>query len=168
LVDPEAPEARESVPEDYRGSLLSCADRVLRDRDEAEDVVQEVLLRCSDPERLRDAKSLGGWLHAVCYRLAIDRVRARKRREQALRGIPSRPAPPGAAAAAEEFEERSKLRAEIDRLAEPYRTALRLRYLEGLEYPEVAARMGSIERTARTWVGRGITRLRERMGARRT
>jgi|SRR6185503_2291701 len=147
----------------YRQRLVAYAHRVLGDRDEAEDIVQEVFLRAPKASRLRDAKSLTGWLYAVCYRLAVDRLRARNRRARALESL-------GAPGEAESVESEAQRREEAERaqkalagLDEPYRAAVRLRYLEGLEFPEIAHRLGTIERTARTWVGRGLTRLRERL-----
>jgi len=158
------PEAVAALSDRYRERLVAYAHRVVGDRDEAEDVVQEVFLRAPKASRLRDAKSLIGWLYAVCHRLAVDRLRAQNRRARALDAL----APVGEAepaeSEAERREEAERARAALGRLDEPYRTALRLRYLDGLEFREVAQRMGTIERTARTWVGRGLTRLRERLG----
>lgn len=61
---------------------MAHARRVLGDEGEAEDVAQEVLLRGPGARELRDARSIGAWLPAVCYRLAVDRLRARKRRQR--------------------------------------------------------------------------------------
>jgi len=147
----------------YRDRLVAYANRVVGDRDEAEDVVQEVFFRAPKASRLRDARSLIGWLYAVCYRLAVDRLRERNRRSRALEALlPAGPAEP-AAIEAERRDEADRAQAALAGLDEPYRTAVRLRYLDGLEFPEIAHRMGTIERTARTWVGRGLTRLRERL-----
>jgi RNA polymerase sigma-70 factor (ECF subfamily) len=152
------------LSERYRERLLACAHRVLGDWQEAEDVVQEVFLRSPKAARLRDAASVAAWLHAVCYRIAIDRLRARNRRTRALESL----APGGLAEPVtsdlERSEEEKRVRDALERLEEPYRTAVRLRYLAGLEFREVASRLGTIERTARTWVGRGLSKLKERLG----
>jgi RNA polymerase sigma-70 factor (ECF subfamily) len=67
-------------------SLLATAQRVGRDRAEAEDVVQELFVglwrrpHSYDPDR----GSLAGWLHMRCRGVALDRLRsqaARRRRE---------------------------------------------------------------------------------------
>ncbi len=115
-------------------------------------MAQEVLIRAP-----RDATE--GWLFAVCYRVAIDRLRARERRKKALLGLAER----GPDAAELPFD-LDAVRASLAALAEPYRSAVTLRYLEGLDFPEVARRLGTIDRTARTWVGRGLTKLREALG----
>ncbi|HVR74943.1 MAG TPA: sigma-70 family RNA polymerase sigma factor [Planctomycetota bacterium] len=148
----------------YRDRLVAYAHRVVRDHGEAEDIVQEVFVRTPGAARLRDSKSIGAWLYAVCYRLAIDKLRARSRLARAFEMLPSPEGAESAASVAERAEGGRRARAALERLEDPYRTALRLRYLEGLDFGEVAGRMGTIERTARTWVGRGLTKLRERLG----
>jgi RNA polymerase sigma-70 factor (ECF subfamily) len=143
----------------YRDRLRAHAERVLGDRHEAEDVAQEVLIRAPSS----GARSILAWLHAVCQRLAIDRLRARKRRARAALALARREAHEPE----DELERASRarrLRAAVEKLDEPYRSALRLRYLEELSFPEVAARLDTLERTARTWVGRGLAKLRHELG----
>lgn len=145
----------------YRDRLVGYAARILGDSGEAEDVFQEVLLRAGSARGLAgEGASLAGWLYAVCYRLSVDRLRSRKRGMRlAKRGaIPAASADPVDLAAQREAAAHAE--EALHRLAEPYRTALALRYLEGLDYPEVALRMGALERTARTWVGRGLAAMR--------
>lgn len=148
---------------ELRPRLAECARRVLQDAEEAEDVAQEALIRLGRA-RLNDPGAARAWLLATTWRLAIDRTRARRRREGLTRGAPA-PAPvePTVEAAARRDEARRALSA-LETLDEPYRTALRLRCVEGRDFPEVARRMNALERTARTWVARGLTRLREQLG----
>lgn len=149
---------------ELRPRLASTARRVLKDAGEAEDVVQEALLRFSRA-RLDDPGAARAWLLATTWRLSIDRLRARERREGLSRAAPvAGPAEPAEETAARSDEARRAVEA-LARLDDPYRTALRLRYVEGLDFAELAARMGALERTARTWVGRGLARLREELGA---
>jgi RNA polymerase sigma-70 factor (ECF subfamily) len=140
--------------EKHRERLVLCARRVLGDADEAEDVAQEVLIRAP-----RDATE--GWLFAVCYRVAIDRLRARERRKKALAALAER-----RSSEAELPFDVEAVRASLAALGEPYRSAVTLRYLEGLDFPELAKKLGTIERTARTWVGRGLSKLRETLAER--
>jgi len=113
-------------------------------------VAQEVLIRAPGDAPL-------GWLYAVCYRIAIDRLRARKRRDKALSALALRPAN----LQGDIPLEVEAVRARLGELADPYRSAVTLRYLEELDYPEIAKRLGTIERTARTWVARGLEKLRK-------
>lgn len=144
-----------------RDRLNAYAQRLLGDPAEAEDVVQEAIVRL--PAGVACAPA---WLHAVCYRIAVDRLRARKREARVLveaRGVLGAAAVEEAGEALGRREDAVRLRAAVDALPDPYRDAVRLRYLEGLEFPEVARRLGALERTARTWVGRGLAKLRERL-----
>jgi RNA polymerase sigma-70 factor (ECF subfamily) len=144
------------VSQRYRGRLVSYAARILKDETEAEDVAQEVLLKAAGSAGPREGTALGPWLYTVTGRAAVDRLRARKVEARALRAVPPRTV----AAPATPIEGSPELAAALHDLDDPYRSALILRYLEGLDFREVAARLGTIERTARTWVGRGLTRLR--------
>lgn len=150
---------------ELRPRLVACARRVLGDGEEAEDVAQEAIIRLARAELL-DPGAVRAWLMATTWRLAIDRGRARRRREGLARSAPAGRAPEAADAAAERSDEARRARHALEELDEPYRAALRLRCVEGLTFPEVAARLGAPERTARTWVGRGLTRLRERLRGR--
>lgn len=164
MTDPKAASEREAVATlsaQYRDRLIAYAHRVVGDRGEAEDVVQEVFLRTPKAIRLRDSKSIVAWLYAVSYRIAIDKLRARSRRARALESLSPAISAEPASSIAERKEKCEGARKALKRLDEPYRTALSLRYLDGLEFREVASRMGTLERTARTWVGRGLTKLRE-------
>ncbi|MCA8925035.1 MAG: RNA polymerase subunit sigma-24, partial [Planctomycetes bacterium] len=58
----------------HRARLVRCAQQVLGDPAEAEDVAHEALQRGLQAE-LRDPRAIGAWLLATCTRLAIDRLR---------------------------------------------------------------------------------------------
>jgi RNA polymerase sigma-70 factor (ECF subfamily) len=141
-----------------RERLAARARRVLRDAHEAEDVAQEALLRVPHGAAAVDLRA---WLHAVCYRLAIDRLRARRREARALAALALREVEGDDSL--ERSAEAERVRAHLSELPEPYRRAVTLRYLEGLSFPEIAVRMNALERTVRTWVGRGLERLRRRL-----
>src|SRR5687767_375107 len=68
----------------YGSVVYATGRRVLRDRAGAEDVTQETFLRLMrSPDRC--SQSLGGWLHRLATRLALDALRSersRRRREQ--------------------------------------------------------------------------------------
>ena len=59
--------------------LLRFAQSILDSLDEAEDVVQETLVRLWETAELwRPEARIGTWLHAVCYNRCIDRLRRRR------------------------------------------------------------------------------------------
>jgi RNA polymerase sigma-70 factor (ECF subfamily) len=86
--------AREAAQADARrefeARLTECgplayrvARGVLRNSADAEDVAQEALLRAYRSfDRLRDRSRFRGWLVRISFRIALDRLRSSKRREQ--------------------------------------------------------------------------------------
>ncbi|HEX2764821.1 MAG TPA: sigma-70 family RNA polymerase sigma factor [Allosphingosinicella sp.] len=138
--------------------------RILRDEAEAEEVLQETYVTvwrkaaAFDPGRASPIT----WLAVVARNKAIDR----------LRGRPSAPAA-GLDAAAEvasdeasafdlvaEAEESGRIAGCLDELDPPARTAIRSAFFEGASYPELAEREGVPLGTMKSWVRRGLMRLK--------
>ena len=68
--------------EAHRDHLRSVAWRLLGDRAQAEDAVQEAWLRLERTD-VSDVENLGGWLTTVTARVALTMLRARRREEPA-------------------------------------------------------------------------------------
>ena len=67
----------------YQNKILAFAARMLNDRDEAEDVAQEVFIRAyRSLDSFRGASSFSTWLYRIATNLCIDRTRTKKRRPQ--------------------------------------------------------------------------------------
>ena len=71
-----------------------------------------------------------------------------------------------AAETAECREESVRARAALDALPEAMRIAVTLRVVEDLSYEEVAARLAAPVPRVRTWVSRGLDRLRKELEVR--
>ena len=123
--------------------LLSYVYRLLRDRAEAEDVVQEALLRLwlMAPDWRSGEARVTTWLYRVATNLVTDRQRARQRRRLAALEDAPQPADaaPGAVAQMIEADRMAALDAALACLPERQRQAVILRHLEGLSNPEIAA-----------------------------
>jgi RNA polymerase sigma-70 factor (ECF subfamily) len=119
---------------------------VLRNSADAEDVAQEALLRAYRSfHRLRDRNRFRGWLVRISFRLALDRLRASKRREQrdTLWSLPKHQPRP---ASAEDLAASNEFQAHLDRalgeLPEKLRLVLLLAAMEGHSLDEIATIVG--------------------------
>ncbi len=116
---------------------------VLRNTADAEDVAQEALLRAYRRfDRLRDRARFRGWLVRIAFRIALDRLRSSKRREQ-RDTLWSQPAHQPPATSAEDLAASSEFQEHLDRalaeLPEKFRIVLLLGAMEGHTIEEVAA-----------------------------
>jgi RNA polymerase sigma-70 factor (ECF subfamily) len=113
---------------------------VLRNTADAEDVAQEALLRAYRRfDRLRDRNRFRGWLVRITFRLALDRARSAKRREQ-RETLWARPLPrPSTEDLAASSEFQAHLERAVDELPQKLRLALLLAAMEGHTVEEVAA-----------------------------
>jgi RNA polymerase sigma-70 factor (ECF subfamily) len=129
------------------GSLAYRVARgVLRNTADAEDVAQEALLRAyRNFDRLRDRNRFRGWLVRIAFRLAIDRIRSRKRREE-RDTVWSQPEHRPPAATAEDLAASSEFQVHLDsalsELPEKLRLVLLLAAMEGHTIDEIAALVG--------------------------
>jgi RNA polymerase sigma-70 factor (ECF subfamily) len=119
---------------------------VLRNTADAEDVAQEALLRAyRNFDRLRDRNRFRGWLVRIAFRLAIDRLRSRKRREE-RDTLWSQPEHRPPAATAEDLAASSEFQVHLDNalaeLPEKLRLVLLLAAMEGHTIEEIAALVG--------------------------
>ena len=122
------------------------AARLLGDAHEAEDVVQEAMLRLWKvaPEWRSGEARLSTWLYRVTTNLCTDRLRRRARRAgPALEDVPEPgDEAPSAVQGIAEAERLDALEAALARLPERQRMAVVLRHLEGLSNPQIAQIMG--------------------------
>lgn len=117
---------------------VSVAFRITRDCGEAEDVAQEVFVKCARSHRYAKPGA-EAWVHAAAVHTALNAVRARKRRmrrEAHLEHQPDEPAPEPHALL-ERSVDRDRVRAALLRMRPLDALLLALRY-GGLSYRECA------------------------------
>src|SRR5687768_3917011 len=130
--DPEADLQR------HGAALHTLALALLRDRQAAEDVVQDAFVDFL--RRQQSVRSPAGWLAAAVRTFAMGRQRAAARR-LARERIAARPeAVPGAVATAARRELLHRLVEAVHALDEPYRETVWQRYFEELQPAAIAAR----------------------------
>ena len=145
-----------SLVEAHGDELLAHARR-LAGADQAEDVLQDALLRALRAyPRLRHAEHLRAWLYRVTTTAAIDHHRSRRREVVT--------AEPPAVATHDTYED-GAFEALIAALPEGAQAALRLRFVEDLDYDGIAGRLGISAMAARQRVSTAVRTLRERHAA---
>ncbi len=144
--------------------LFGVCLRILREQDEAEDVLQEVYTTVWRRAATFDADRASPitWLAAIARNRSIDRLRARpaKRFEtmEAARGVAD-PAP-SAEASLENAQSSRRLHGCLDELDGAHSEAIRAAFLDGLTYEALARRAEVPLGTMKSWIRRSLLRLR--------
>ncbi|MDE3122258.1 MAG: sigma-70 family RNA polymerase sigma factor [Paracoccaceae bacterium] len=147
--------------------LLGVCLRILGNRAEAEEALQEVFTRIWLNAARFDAGRARAmtWLIAVARNHAIDRLRAR--REDMAGGGEDDPfatiadPEPGVEARLVARGEARRISDCFDTLEPARAAAVRGAYLDGLSYADLAERHAIPLNTVRTWLRRGLMRLKE-------
>lgn len=150
---------------EHTGWVRRLARRLVRDAAAADDVVQETWLAALKARRTSDAP-LRPWLARVAANFARDRSRADANRAERERSTARSGLEPSAAETAGRLEAQRLLVEALAALAEPYRTTVTLRYLDGLSAARIARRLGVPAGTVRWRLKQGMDQLRVRLDAR--
>ena len=151
-------------------AILAFLIRYVGDRDTAEDLLQETLIRMQRAlPGFEGRSSLRTWSFAIASRVAADYLRHPDRRariveldEAAELADPA----PGSEARLVAEDMNDCIRGNIDTLPESYRSALILHDLEGLSIDQVAEVCACTVATAKIRVHRARRRLRETLSER--
>ncbi len=143
----------------FRRQVAGNLYRVLGDRDDLEDLVQEVfVIAFRGLERFRGDARLSTWLYRICVNVALGRIRTRKRRPTAIGGLDLDAAPSDPLTERPETPDRSlerrrdqeKVYRALEALAPKKRIVLYLHEIEGLDLKEIAYLVDSNPVTVRT------------------
>ncbi len=145
-----------------------CAERlyrfaVARTRDAAlaEDVVSETFLRAvRRADRLPAAEAARiAWLYRTAGNLIVDDYRRRRREEEHARRLAQLDPPSG------DERTRADLWDTVERLPEAQRTAVLLRYAQGMKVTDVAETLGRSEGATKQLLLRALRTLRTKVDA---
>lgn len=145
--------------------LFAICLRLLRDRAEAEDVLQDVFTTIWHKAEQFDPARAGAmaWLGMVARNRAIDRLRspAHVVRTTAIDlgdELPDQGETP--IDAAEASNDRERLQRCLDRLDDRRRGLIRTAFFDGATYEELATRSGAPLGSVKSWIRRGLLQLR--------
>jgi RNA polymerase sigma-70 factor (ECF subfamily) len=152
-------EAFEMIIRAHSRTLFAIAYGILQNREEAEDVVQDSLVKAWKMRwRVRDPEKFPAWLSMIARHRAHDLFRKR------------RPAPfnhetigTSEASAPEMAAMDQRLQSALATLPELYRVALTLRYFEEMDYRTIESTLGLTNGALRGILGRALASLRKQL-----
>jgi RNA polymerase sigma-70 factor (ECF subfamily) len=152
--------AQEELYNRYRRQVAANLYRVLGDRTDLEDLVQEVfVIAFRGLDRFRGDARLSTWLYRVCVNVALGRIRTRKRRPAAYGvadldtaaidpSLTERPETPDRSL--ERRRDQERVYRALETLPPKKRIVLYLHEIEGLDLKEIAYLVDSNPVTVRT------------------
>ncbi len=162
-MEPIARTLREGELLEQLAWLQALARSLVRDAASADDLVQDTWLAASAHAPTMDASGLRNWLATVARNFARRGARAQERRARRESAVARPEAHVEDVVARGELQQR--LAAAVISLDEPERSAVLLRYLDGLNAVEIAERQGVTHVAARKRISRGLAKLREKLDA---
>ncbi len=154
----------EEVARSHGRFLYTVAYRLTGNSDDAQDLVQEVLLRVRKGLSTYQPGNLEGWLSRITTNVFLDEVRWRRRRPaEVMADEPDRVLPPtvGADVALEAEVLSADIQAALGRLPAEYRTAVVLCDVVGHSYEEISESLDIPLGTVRSRIHRGRAQLRK-------
>ena len=151
----------------WSGRLFALIVRILVDRAQSEEVLQEVFLEIwrSASDFSPDRGSARAWLVTLARRRAIDRVRSsQSSRERESRWRDYMPDVDLTVQQVEDRLEGEQVRRALEAVGEPYRSTIELAYFTGLTHREIARRTNTPLGTVKTRIRDGMARLRRELG----
>lgn len=151
-------EAFEMIIRTQSRPLFAIAYGILQNREEAEDAVQDALVKAWKSRwRVRDPEKFPAWLCMIARHRARDVFRKRKAIPLELEGLaPSRPT-----SSDEDLDKH--LHSALSSLPELHRAALSLRYFEEMDYATIESRLGLTNGSLRGILGRALASMRKQL-----
>ena len=149
----------------YRAILFGLLMRILNNREEAEDVLQEVFLqvwrKAEDFDENRGRPFT--WLVTLARSRGIDRLRTLAARERVAEAGAREPSEEISDAVPDAFksEQRGLVSEALAKLPDEQKRPIMLAYFEGLTQSEIATNLGAPLGTVKTRMRTGMIRLRE-------
>ena len=158
--------AFEKLYRDSSPQLFAICLRIVQQRSEAEDVLQEVFATVWRKAAQYDVKRAAAmsWLAMIARNKSIDRIRSQPstRKSEPLDTVEEIADPTASPQLdAQASADRERLDECLKRLDTRRRSLIRAAFFDGSTYEELAARIGSPLGTVKSWIRRGLLQLRE-------
>jgi RNA polymerase sigma-70 factor (ECF subfamily) len=145
--------------------IRRLARRLVGDAELADDLAQDTCLAVLRTDRSVAPRAPRAWLGTILRNTARQAQRGASRRRRRETAAARAETTPPTDEIVERLAIQRRISTAVEALAEPYRTAILLRFVEGLTSEDIAARMQANPSTVRTWIERGLERLRKRLDA---
>jgi RNA polymerase sigma-70 factor (ECF subfamily) len=150
----------------YRRLVTGYVYGRVRNRDEAEDIAQDVFVKAwSALDRFRLGESFGAWLMQIARNTSTDALR----RKALRRFLPLRPEQiddsPGPEQLSTHNDRSARLNSALMALPEPQRVAMVMHYISGQTHRQIAEALGVPESTIIGRIAGGLRNLRRRFGS---
>ncbi|MET0276525.1 MAG: sigma-70 family RNA polymerase sigma factor [Acidimicrobiia bacterium] len=156
----------EEVAREHGRFLYNVAYRLTGNDTDAQDLVQDSMIRIKRGLERYEPGSLQGWLARIVTNVFLDEVRRKKRRpEDALPDDPGRVLPPSPAADEVPTGLSAEIEAALAALPEDFRIPVVLCDVSDLSYEQIAASTGVPIGTVRSRIHRGRRMLRATLTA---
>ena len=155
-------EAFEMIIRTHSRTLFAIAYGILQNREEAEDVVQDALVKAWTTRwRVRDPEKFPAWLATIARHRAHDVFR--KRRSVPLSTTTNEIIEVSSAVEPSGSELDQQLRSALAALPELHRAALTLRYFEEMDYRSIENILGLSNGALRGILGRALASMRKQL-----
>jgi RNA polymerase sigma-70 factor (ECF subfamily) len=157
-------EAFDLLMERYGDGVFRLALRMLRSREDAEDIQQEAFVRAYRKlHTFRGEASFGAWIYAITARLCLSR-----RRRSAAQPVEVSPPPAALRDTDHDPQERlaaahaaARVQRTLDKLSPPDRLLILLKYVEDLSHEEIARTLQCSVQSSRSRLTRAKRLFRE-------
>lgn len=144
----------------YSKAMYNLAHRMMNNREDAEDILQEAFLDCfRSIETFRFESTFGAWLKRILVNKCINQLRKKKTEFILFDNLPEN-------LAEDETEittDTRRITKAIEELPDGYRIILTLYLLEGYDHTEIAQIMGISESTSKSQYSRAKNKLRSNL-----
>ena len=148
-----------------KNELFRLALRITLNRVEAEDVVQETMIKVwNRRDRWEELESMEAFCLTICRNIAIDKMRKMENQNQSLESEHDAPDQSYASNPEEQVMQQDRIqlvRRLIDNLPEKQRSVMQLRDIEGKSYKEIAQIMDISEEQVKIMIFRARQTIRQ-------